>query len=112
MRIAVKDNVPILEGTVASIQGSFTGPSTVQLDGAVKGAAPIVCPVENSRASCPLDVPVIPAKPGGIGALLSSAPKLLERLSTLTERLSELLGDKVQILAVVHTSRQWSPGPS
>ncbi|RYD49157.1 MAG: MCE family protein [Sphingomonadales bacterium] len=97
VRISVKDNVPILEGTTATIQGSFTGPSSVQLDGAVKGNPPIVCPVENPQAACPLGVPVIPTKAGGLGALLSSAPKLLERLSTLTERLSDLLGDKNQV---------------
>lgn len=96
VRISVRDEVPILEGTTASIQGSFTGPSTVQLDGATKGQPPIVCPRENPRAACPLGVPVIPTKTGGLGALLSSAPRLLERISTLTERLSELLGDKNQ----------------
>lgn len=96
VRVSVNEDVPILEGTTASIQGSFTGPSTVQLDGAVKGAPPIVCPEENPRAACPLGVPVIPTKQGGLGALLSSAPQLLERISTLTERLSELLGDKNQ----------------
>ena len=37
VRITVKDEVPILEGTTATIQSSFTGPSTVQLEGAVKG---------------------------------------------------------------------------
>jgi len=96
VRITVKDEVPILEGTVATIQGSFTGPSTIQLDGAVKGAPPIACPAVNPKSACPLDVPVIPAKQSGFGALLSSAPKLLERLSTLTERLTELMGDKNQ----------------
>jgi phospholipid/cholesterol/gamma-HCH transport system substrate-binding protein len=96
VRISVNEDVPILEGTTASIQGSFTGPSTVQLDGAIKGAPPIVCPKDNPRAACPLGVPVIPTKQGGLGALLSSAPQLLERISTLTERLSEMLGDKNQ----------------
>lgn len=96
VRISVKDDVPILEGTTATIQGSFTGPSTVQLDGAVKGAPAIACPRDNPKSACPLGVPVIPTKPGGIGALLSSAPKLLERLTTLTERLTELIGDKNQ----------------
>lgn len=96
VRILVKDDVPILEGTTATVQGSFTGPSTVQLDGAVKGAPPIACPTEHPKSQCPLGVPVIPTKPGGIGALLSSAPKLLERLTTLTERLTELIGDKNQ----------------
>jgi phospholipid/cholesterol/gamma-HCH transport system substrate-binding protein len=96
VRISVKDDVPILEGTTATIQGSFTGPSTVQLDGAIKGAPAIACPRDNPKSACPLGVPVIPTKPGGIGALLSSAPKLLERLTTLTERLTELIGDKNQ----------------
>lgn len=94
VRITVKPEVPILEGTTASIQGSFTGPSTVQLDGAMKGAPPILCPAENPRAACPLGVPVIPTKQGGLGALLNSAPKLLERLTTLTERLGDLLDDR------------------
>lgn len=96
VRISVKDDVPILEGTTATVQGSFTGPSTIQLDGAVKGAPPIACPNNNPKSACPLGVPVIPTKPGGLGALLSSAPKLLERLTTLTERLTELIGDKNQ----------------
>lgn len=96
VRITVKKEVPILEGTTATIQSSFTGNSNVQLDGAVKGAPPITCPSEHRRAACPLDVPVIPAKTGGLGALFNSAPRLLERLSTLTERLTELLGDKNQ----------------
>ncbi|AJP73331.1 MlaD family protein [Sphingomonas hengshuiensis] len=96
VRISVKPEVPILEGTTASIQGSFTGPSSVQLDGATKGAPPIECPRERPRAACPLGVPVIPTKTGGLGALLSSAPRLLERISTLTERLGTLLDDKNQ----------------
>src|SRR3954468_7426540 len=96
VRISVKDEVPILEGTTASIQGSFTGPSTVQLDGATKGAPPIRCPEQNPKVACPLGVPIIPTKQGGLGALLSSAPRLLERISTLTERLGDLLGDRNQ----------------
>ncbi|MDQ0248816.1 phospholipid/cholesterol/gamma-HCH transport system substrate-binding protein [Sphingomonas kyeonggiensis] len=96
VRITVKDEVPILEGTTATIQSSFTGPSTVQLEGAVKGAPPIRCPRQHPEAACPLGVPVIPTKPGGLGAIFSSAPKLLERLTTLTERLTELISDKNQ----------------
>jgi len=96
VRVTVDDETPILEGTTATIQGSFTGTSTVQLDGAAKGAPEIKCPEENPKAACPLGVPVIPTKPGGIGALLSSAPQLLERISTLTERLTEMLSDKNQ----------------
>lgn len=96
VRIRIDDKIPILQGTTASIQGSFTGVSTIQLSGAVKGASPIVCPKENPRASCPEGVPVIPTKRGGLGELLNNAPLLLERLATLTERLTMVLSDKNQ----------------
>ncbi|HMT43151.1 MAG TPA: MlaD family protein [Chakrabartia sp.] len=89
VRISVKSDTPILQGTTASLQGSFTGPSSLLLDGAVKGA-PEISDVG------PAGVPVIPTKRTGLGALLSNAPQLVERLSTLTERLTELLNDKNQ----------------
>jgi phospholipid/cholesterol/gamma-HCH transport system substrate-binding protein len=89
VRIAVKDETPILQGTTASLQGSFTGPSSVLLDGALKGAEPIT-------QIGPAGAPVIPTKRTGLGALLNSAPQLLERLATLTERLTELLNDQNQ----------------
>jgi len=90
VRIAVKDEVPILQGTTATIASiGFTGVSQVNLDGAMKGAPPIEEPG-------PEGVPVIPTKPGALGELLSSAPKLLERLTVLSERLTELLSDKNQ----------------
>lgn len=96
VRIAVDQKVPILQGTIASMQGSFTGVSTIQLTGAVKGAPPIECPKENKRATCPEGVPVIPTKRSGLGELLSNAPLLLERLATLTERMTMVLSDKNQ----------------
>ena len=89
VRIRVEENIPILVGTTASIQGSFTGVSAIQLDGAVRGAPPITEPG-------PEGVPVIPTKRGGLGELLNNAPLLLERLATLTERLTLLLSDKNQ----------------
>jgi phospholipid/cholesterol/gamma-HCH transport system substrate-binding protein len=94
VRISVKEGTPILQGTTATIAGvGFTGVSEIVLDGAVKGAPPITCPTESS---CPDGIPVIPTKPGALGELLNSAPQLLQRLSTLTERLTELLNDKNQ----------------
>lgn len=97
VRIAVKQGTPILQGTTATIQGvGFTGVSEIVLDGAVKGAPPIICPAQNVTSVCPDGVPVIPTKPGALGELLNNAPQLLERLSTLTERLTELLNDKNQ----------------
>ncbi|WP_034922875.1 MlaD family protein [Erythrobacter sp. SD-21] len=92
VRISVKDEVPILVGTTATIQGSFTGVSTILLDGARSGAPPISC----ETTACTEGVPIIPPKDGGLNALLSNAPLLLERLATLTERLTQLLDDENQ----------------
>ncbi len=92
VRIKVDGDVPILQGTTATIQGSFTGVSTIQMDGAVKGAPPISC----NNTSCPEGVPVIPTRQGGLGAILSNAPLLLERLTALTERLTATLNDQNQ----------------
>ena len=90
VRIEVDSDTPILEGTNAQIQSiSLTGSNEIQLNGAVKGAPPI------SRVG-PQGCPVIPASTSGLSALLNSAPQLLNRIQTLTERLSELLSDKNQ----------------
>lgn len=97
VRIAIKDSVPVLLGTTATINGvGFTGVSEIQLDGAVKGAPALVCPEANPKSACPTGVPVIPTKPGALGELLNNAPLLLERLSALTERLTNILSDKNQ----------------
>ncbi len=92
VRVSLDPEIPILQGTTASISASFTGVSTVTLGGAVKGAPPITCEV----TSCPEGVPVIPAEAGGLGEILASAPLLLERLATLTDRLTRLLSDQNQ----------------
>ncbi len=89
VRIAINDNVPIMLVTTATMQSGFTGVSNVQLVGAVKGAPPLSEPG-------PEGVPVIPTRLGGLGELLNSAPVLLERLATLTERLTLTLSDKNQ----------------
>ncbi|MCB2014251.1 MAG: MlaD family protein [Sphingobium sp.] len=97
VRIAVKNDTPVLQGTTATIQGvGFTGVSEIVLDGAVKGAPPITCPDGDAKSACPNGVPVIPTKPGALGELLNNAPQLLQRLTTLTERLTELLNDDNQ----------------
>ncbi|GAO55065.1 MCE family protein [Novosphingobium sp. NBM11] len=87
VRIKINRKVPILQGTTASLQGSFTGVTTIQLQGAVKGAPPI-------EEKGPEGVPVIPTKRGGLGEILANTPLLLERLATLTERLTMVLSDQ------------------
>jgi phospholipid/cholesterol/gamma-HCH transport system substrate-binding protein len=89
VRITVDVDVPVLVGTTATIQSSFTGVSTIQLEGATKGSPPITEPG-------PEGVPVIPTKPGIVGELLNTAPVLLERLTTLSERLNQLLSEENQ----------------
>jgi phospholipid/cholesterol/gamma-HCH transport system substrate-binding protein len=90
VRIEVDNKIPILQGTTASISGvGFTGVSQIALDGAVKDAPPIT-------EAGPAGRPVIPTKLAGLGELLNSAPMLLQRLSTLTERLTELADDRNQ----------------
>ncbi len=96
VRISVARGVPILVGTTATMQSSFTGNADILLEGAVKGAPPIVCPEDNPMSLCPEGVPVIPTKRGGLGAILNSAPILLDRLATLSDRLNTVLSEENQ----------------
>ena len=90
VRISVDDATPILQGTTATIAGvGFTGVSQINLGGAQKGAPPIT-------EIGPFGVPVIPTKAGMLGQLLNSAPQLMEKLQTLTQRVGDLLDDRNQ----------------
>ena len=104
VRITVKEEAPVLVGTTATIKGvGFTGVSQIQLDPPQRDPrrpqprlAELSCPDGDESAQCPYGVPIIPPKPGALGELLSSAPELVERVSTLTARLTELLSDRNQ----------------
>ncbi len=90
VRVVVDAETPVLQGTTAQIKGvGFTGVSEIALEGAMKGARPLTL-------AGPQGCPVIPASTGGLGALLNSAPELIDRIQRLTERLTELLSDKNQ----------------
>ncbi len=90
VRIDVNEDTPILQGTTAQIRGvGFTGVSEIQLAGAVRGSPSI-------EQAGPQGCPVIPSSAGGLGALLNSAPELIDRIQRLTERLTELLSDRNQ----------------
>lgn len=90
VRITVDPQTPVLEGTTAEIHSvSLAGANEIQLNGAERGRPPIT-------HMGPQGCPVIPASSSGLSALLNSAPELLARIQTLTERLTELLSDKNQ----------------
>ncbi|HEX8307497.1 MAG TPA: MlaD family protein [Allosphingosinicella sp.] len=102
IRISVKEETPVIVGTTATMKATFTGIASIQLDPPERDPRrrrvdrEITCPEVNPESQCPFGVPLIPTKPGALGQLLSSAPELLERVSTLTARLTELLGDRNQ----------------
>ncbi|MET4133490.1 phospholipid/cholesterol/gamma-HCH transport system substrate-binding protein [Porphyrobacter sp. MBR-155] len=104
VRIKVREDVPMLVGTQATIEASFTGVSTILLDGARKDAPPITC----ESTACPEGRPVIPPGRGGFGAIVANAPVLLERLATLTEQLNTILGpeNQEQISGILRNSNR------
>ena len=88
VRISVEEDVPILKGTSAAVEGvGFTGVSQIQLTGAMQGAEPIT---RLGRYG----VPVIPTRGGGFSDLLATAPAVLSNVSRLTERLNDILKDE------------------
>lgn len=92
VRIRIASDTPILQGTTASVSSSFTGVSTISLNGGPRGNRAITC----TTSACPEGVPVIPPRASGLGEILASAPLLLERLATLTDRLTRVLSDDNQ----------------
>lgn len=104
VRVSLEEATPVLEGSTATIRSTFTGISTIQIDPPetppagqpTRARREIGCPEQNAQSECPYGVPVIPTRPGALGQLLNTAPELLERVSTLTERLTELLSDRNQ----------------
>jgi len=90
VRINVDQNVPVLQGTRATVSSvGFTGVSVVSLEGAMAGQAPIEEPG-------PFGKPVIPTKPGALQGLLESAPQLLNNASTLLTNLNNILNEQNQ----------------
>lgn len=89
VRVSLDHRIPILAGTIATIQGSFTGLSTVQLSGGARGAPAITAPGPDGE-------PEIPTRRSGLGELLTSAPVLMDRLTKLTEQLMEVFSPQNQ----------------
>jgi len=108
VRITVGEGVPILVGTQATIQASFTGVSTILLDGARKDNPAITC----ETTACPEGRPVIPPGRGGFGEIVANAPLLLERLATLTEQLNVILGpdNQDEIAGILRNTNRLTAG--
>ncbi len=97
VRISVQRDVPILEGTTATLEGvGFTGVSVVNLEGAMAGREPL-------REPGPFGVPVIPVKPGTFELLGQLAPQLLREASTLVNNLNAFLdaGNRARVQTVL-----------
>ncbi|MDE1467046.1 MlaD family protein [Aurantiacibacter sp. D1-12] len=93
VRVRIEDETPIHVGTQASVAASFTGVSNISLSGGQSDQPLISC----DTTTCVEDnVPIIPPAPGAIGEILASTPLLLERLATLTDRLTRVLDDENQ----------------
>lgn len=88
VRIEVDEELPVLKGTTAAVEGvGFTGVSQIQLRGVMQGSEPIT---EIGRYGAP----VIPARTGGLGELLNTAPEIVANVAKLTDRLNDVLRDE------------------
>jgi len=88
VRIQVSEDLPVLKGTTAAVEGvGFTGVSQIQLRGVMQGSDPITEPGRYG-------VPVIPARTGGLGELLNTAPEIVANVAKLTDRLNDVLRDE------------------
>ena len=106
VRIRVEADVPILVGTTATIQSSFTGVSSILLDGAKRKADPLTC----DTSPCPEERPIIPAGTGGLGKIVADAPLILERVATVSERLNQILDEdnQAQIAGILRNTNRLS----
>ena len=93
VEIEIDDVVPIHIGAVATIQSSFTGVAKIQLSGGNNQQPEISC---ETTACGRREIPQIPPEAGGLGQILASAPVLLDRLATLTDRMNQMLSDENQ----------------
>ncbi|RUN75469.1 MCE family protein [Sphingomonas sp. TF3] len=90
VKVRLDPDIPIVRGVEATVSRSFIGgDSTVTLDGARKGAPPIV-PVTGER------LPVIPAKKGGLLGSGGDPLALIEKISRSVDNVSSNLDGKGQ----------------
>lgn len=88
VRIEVDPGVPIKEDAVASLETEgLTGQSFVQITGG-SNASPELKAREDKR------YPIIASRPSGLEAVVSSAPELFLKATTVADRLSALLSNE------------------
>ena len=88
--VRLDPDIPIVRGVEATVSRSFIGgDSTVTLDGARKGAPPIV-PIAGER------LPVIPTKKGGLLGSSGDPIALVEKISRSVDKVSSNLDAKGQ----------------
>jgi phospholipid/cholesterol/gamma-HCH transport system substrate-binding protein len=89
LRLAIDSEAPMTQATFATLgfQG-VTGLSFIQLDDEGK-AAPALVPNDASP-------PRIPLKPGLIGNLMSQGTAILEKVTEVTTRMNQIMGDENQ----------------
>ena len=90
VRIEVDEQTPVFRAPPRRSMASDLPASAKSSSPARRGAA------RRSARSGPQGCPVVPSSTSGLGALLNSAPELIDRIQRLTERLTELLSDKNQ----------------
>jgi len=84
----VDEGTPIKEDTVASLAlEGITGVASISLSGGTQESPPL-------RRKEGEAYPVIPSKPSAIEKVLDDLPLLLERATTIAERLSDMLDDE------------------
>lgn len=90
VRIAVRPNTPIVEGTEASleIQG-LTGGAFILLSGGAQGAPRL----ETAEGD---EYPAIPSKTSGLQAIVDTVPQLLDRLSNVARDIQEVFSEENQ----------------
>ncbi len=108
VEIQIDDQVRIYSDTFAELRGSLTGVSTIQLSRATDENPALAQTARLIEPGPGGEMPPIPVREGGIGAILSSAPDILKNTSKTITQLNKLLGDENQerIMGLVDGSNQ------
>ncbi|WP_379547899.1 MlaD family protein [Qipengyuania sp. DSG2-2] len=108
VEIEIDEKVRIFTDTFAELRGSLTGVSTIQL-GRVTDENPEMARTARLVERKPNgEMPPIPAREGGIGAILASVPDILDKVDTTVGQLNKLMADDNQdrIMGLIDNTSQ------